>query len=245
MEPHSDTPDLKIRPLNTAKSKIFQLPMMKSNIIPQHPTISIMTGMAGSGKSCLARNLLERFYVMPEEKKSYYDRIFLFSPTNDDSFDGLIEEDMKFQECDPEDLEAILKHINEEIEEKGVENSGRNLLIFDDCVAEKKLMNSKSFRRVCISNRHHNASVWILTQKYHSVPRTNRLQASAVFIFNPNHSEVKRIMDEHQSGNLTAIQFEQMIRFASCDDPYSFLFINLKGPLKQRFRKNLDTLLET
>ena len=86
---------LKILKFDTNKSKIKLRPLQEQNIIPAHPFRLLLVGRSGSGKSMNLVNLMTRPHMYgrtnPNNKKtSYFDIVFLFSPTADGG-DDLVE----------------------------------------------------------------------------------------------------------------------------------------------------------
>ena len=159
---------LKIVPYPTNKHKIQQRPMMEADIIPRHASSVIFNGRSGSGKSNLLINLLTRpeFYGPQKEgEKSYFDLIFLFSPTahgGDDLVQFLNLPPKRIDTTlDTKKLDHILETQQKLIETKGLLKSPKILIIFDDCQSDAKFLSTKSFLRCFIQCRHLNISTFL------------------------------------------------------------------------------------
>lgn len=240
--------DLTIKAIETSKNKVKRDDIQEQEILPKHPFRAIMSGRSGSGKSNLLISLLinDSFY------KNYFHFIFLISPTAgklDDSFQALKKSKCKSKIAivnvlNPDTIQSIMDTNKEIIEEKGVDKAPRILIVYDDVVAHKKFMNSKSFTQSFIASRHYNASVIICTQRYNSVPRVCRLQANAVFFFKGSNSETLILAEEFCPAGYSKKEFLQVIEFA-VRDPFNFLFVNdTCKDHKKKYRKNLDQILE-
>ena len=100
---------MKIEKIESSKHNIKQRAMMKANVIPQHPAISLFSGSQGGGKTTLVANLLTKPHMYgksmentsneDDEKKQikripkpYFDAIFLFIGSDDDMYDSLIDD---------------------------------------------------------------------------------------------------------------------------------------------------------
>jgi len=242
---------LKVIAYPTKKSKIKQRPLMKINIIPKHPSRVIFNGKSGSGKSNLLTFLCSQphMYGRTNPKKDdsmYFDIIFLFSPTADGQDDLPkylnLPDKRIFTDFNIEALDNILAIQDEIIKENGIENSPKMLIIFDDIQSDVKFMNSKSFTRCFIQGRHLNASIFVCGQSWTKLPRVCRLQASNIFFFPSSQSEVEILSNEYTPANTSKKDFQKLIKHAT-NEQYNFLHINCDAPLKERFRKNLDKII--
>ena len=234
--------DLAIKALPTDKNKIKQRVLMKKKIIPRHPASVIFNGSSGSGKSTLLLNLLTR----KEFFKNYFDEVYLFSPTggSDDLFKhAKIPEDNIFMDIKEKDLAKILKDQRTIIEDKGIEKAPKILIIFEDIQSNGKFMRSKSFLKSFIANRHYGISTWLCGQSYTKTPRACRLQANNVFYFRGSGSELERISEEYCPPGLGKKEFAKIVDNAT-REKHSFLHINCHADFDDRYRKNLDEILD-
>ena len=238
-----DSFDLKIKPINTKKSKIYKNAYMNANIIPAHPCRVLFNGRSKSGKSVLVANLLqkEQFY------KGYFTYIFLFAGQADDTFEDIKEivPSQIFEDPDEwgENLRKIFEAQKKFISENGIDKSPRILLIFEDIINYTKFMRTDpSFTKLFIAGRHANISTWITSQSFTRLPRVCRLNCDSIFYFQGSQSERELIVEEFSHPKLNKKQMRNLVSLAT-DDPYSFLYINNQVPWKERLRKNLDEII--
>ena len=252
-EPKDDGNPLKIRPLKTNKSKIVINAMMKEHCIPRHPSSVMFCGKSGSGKTQLLLNLLTN----PQLYGKYFDVIFLFSETAKDGCDDLYEVNCgKGSNCHiptshmfkPDktglaQLDHIVKVQKKIIKTKSLDQSPKILVIFDDIAHSRKFLASRQYLLLHIANRHLNISTFSLSQSYVKIPRSCRCQVSAVAFFHGGtNTEKNRLSAEHTPSGWDEKQFLAMIDHATAEK-YSFLFVNKHADEKERYRKNLDTIL--
>jgi hypothetical protein len=254
---YEDEPDaniLRIRPLKTNKSKIKINSLMQNHQIPKHPSSIMFCGKSGAGKTMLLLNLLDS----KEMYGTYFDLIFLFSETAKEGGDDLyqvhcgedsnshIPEEHMFRP-DKEglaQLDHIIKTQKEIVKEKGLDKSPKILVIFDDIAHSRKFLASRQYLLLHIANRHLNISTFSLTQSYVKIPRSARCQVSAVAFFHGGtNTERLRLSEEHTPSKWSEKEFMELINHA-CSNKYDFLFINKHADMKNRYRKNLDTILE-
>ncbi len=247
---------LQIVEFKSNKSKIKQRQLMELNIIPQHPFSCIMNGKSGSGKSTLLLNLvcLPQFYGPTLKtgskeqinKSRYHELIFIFSPTAlQDDLPEYLNLENKY--IITEDFENKLEHIiNTQraiIERKKIENSPKILIIFDDIQSQDSFMRSGSFLKCFIQNRHYNISTILCSQSFTRTPRACRLQASSLFFFSGSMSEMELLIDEFCPPGMTKKQFMEMVK-NTVKDKHSFMHINMKVSMDERYRKNLNFILK-
>jgi hypothetical protein len=244
---------LKILVYKTNKADIKRRPLQEQNIIPAHPFRLLLNGRSGSGKSMNLINMLTRghFYGRTDKKdpkSQYFDIVFLFSPTaegGDDLTDHLdlpqnriiTDEDLFFPQ-----LDHILKIQKGIIEKNGLLKSPKILLIFDDCQSAQKFLNSPNFIKIFIAGRHYNISSIACGQSWTKFPRAVRLQASNIMLYPSSGSEVDLLTEEYTPPNKSKSDMRRLVAHATAE-PFSFLHINNQVPIKDRYRKNLDTVL--
>lgn len=242
---------LKILVYETNKSKIKLRPLQEQKIIPSHPFRTILCGKSGSGKSMNLVNLLTRPHMYGpltrNKKSSYFDLIFLFSPTAncDDLVSHLdLDENKIITEEDlfVPTLQHILKTQKSIIENKSLLESPKILIIFDDIQSAEKFIKSKDFTKVFIMGRHYNISTFVCCQSWTRLPRVCRLQASNIMLYPSANSELVLLTDEYTPPNKTKNKFMDLVKHAT-KEPYSFLHINNQCCNEDKFRKNLDKIL--
>jgi hypothetical protein len=232
----------KIKVIETKKHNIKQNELMKKCIIPKFPSCTILCGASGSGKSNVLANLMTR----EDMYKGYHDIIFLFSSTPDDMLDMVdIPKERIFTQLDASKLQHILDTAREIIEKdckKDISIAPKILIIFEDCVADSKFLNSAAFLSVFTQLRPHICQALITTQAYHLIPRKARINATNVMFFKGGVSENERIGLEYCAPGLNKDQMMKMIDVA-CEERFNFLHINMHAPLEERYRKNLGEII--
>jgi len=237
--------DFKIQVIETEKSSIPLRKCMKMGIIPKFPSSVCLSGRSGSGKTNLLLNMLTREDML----KDYYHYILVFSPTAgkyDDSYRALnIPEENFIEEFDAETFENIIKARKDLIDQKGIKwvsQKCRVAIILDDVIANRDFLQSSTALKLFSLLRHYLCSIYIMIQSYTKLPRALRLNCNATYIFPASQSEVEVLKDEVTPAGLTKKQFEKVIDYAT-SEPYNFLAINNHAKPKERFRKNLDEII--
>jgi len=236
--------NFKIESLPTLKDKIKQPPAAEADIIPRINSSALFIGASGSGKSTLLVNLLNR----KEFLKGAFDRIFLFSPTgksddiqkhleldDNDIFDDLTEA--------PDSLQQIMDSQRTLIETQGANKAPRYCIVYDDVIGDRDLMKSSQFVKSFIACRHYNLTTFLCSQSYTSVPRRCRLQATNIFYFKGSNSESELMAEEYSPPGFNKKAFLEILNFCT-GDKYDFLHINKRVAFSERYRKNLDEIIE-
>lgn len=257
---------LKINKIETSKHKIPQRLLMTQGIIPNHPSVSVMSGSQGGGKSTLVANLLMNPYMygssfegLEKELKKhpkttmeqpYFDAIFLFIGSDDDMYDHLIDSDIIKQNhvCKTPSAMEIQKVIDNQ--KAIIDKSKGNMLhvpkilfIFDDVVNDGMLMRSRPMLELFVKGRHLNSSTWMLSQYLNLISKPMRLQANFLFVFKCNRAELEVLADQFTPPTMTKKEFSSMVQETNRDNDESknnFLLIVKRAPEDQRFRKNLE-----
>ena len=266
---HESVEDLKIEAVDTSKNNIPQRQLMKTNVIPKHPKISVFTGPAGSGKTTLVANLLmkpqfygpsfeglhipkgqeKKYQKKPVKPKPYFDHIILLIGSGDDMYDQLIEErtiNQVIKNPTQANVAKIIRAQEELLEEAGgdILKTPKLLIICDDLMSNKRLLNSKPFSDLSIKNRHLNSSIWYLSQYINLVPKSIREQATNTFIFQCTAQCQKVLMEQFREPGVSKDDFESMLEHATqIEDSGKRNFLHINKAHKHKFRKNLDTYL--
>lgn len=253
--------DLKIREVKTNKNSIKQRELMKKNIIGRFPSVQILCGGIGSGKTTFLHNLLTRpeFYGMSYEgvedgkkPKKYFDEIFLFTGSDDDMYDQLIadkiikEQHVKFAPK-ADDIQRVIDLQMKGIKRDGLEKSPKVLIILEDLVDDLRLMRSKAMRSLFIRPRQMNMMVVMMAQYLRFIPAGLRRQAMNLFIFGGDRKSTEIICDEFCPSHMKSGDFMRMIEQTQEKregDEYPFLHINKRCGVPERFRRNLDTVIK-
>jgi hypothetical protein len=250
--------NLNIEKVETSKNKLAQRKLMKANIIPQHPGVSLMIGSVNSGKTNFLINLLTRpqFYgpsnELTKEFKPYFDVVFLLTGSQDDAYDVLIEKGiLKEQHINynpqPEDIQAILDIQGSTIKKNGLLKAPKVLIILEDIVDNQKLMRSTPFRSLFIKPRQNSFSIFICAQYINLIPKGLRQQAINLFIFPQNRAGDDIICDQFCPGHMKKDEFMHVI--SQCTEvrdkeSHPFMHINRRCKTGERFRRNLNKIIE-
>jgi len=258
---------MKIEKIESSKHNIKQRAMMKANVIPQHPSISLFSGSQGGGKTTLVANLLTKPHMYGksledtsndnDQKKQikqiprpYFDAIFLFIGSDDDMYDSLIDngtinKDHVVHMPQPSDIQKVIDQQKSLIAKVNgdITKVPKILVIFDDIINDKKLINSKAFLEMFVKGRHINSSSWLLCQYLNLCPRSCRLQANYLFVFKCNRLEMNVLYEQYCPPDMSKSEFFDMVMDATKDtdeQKNNFLVIVKRAPIEQRFRQNLD-----
>ena len=234
---------LKIQKIETRKDNIKQPELAELNHIPRINTSTILSGRSGSGKSLLLVNLLTRKEMLGDA----FDAIYLISPTgeSDDIQKKLaLPAEQVFTDV-MEGIDFIEKVLNANrtiIEQKGADKAPKLCVVYDDCIADKKLLNHPMFIKSFIACRHYNASTFICTQSYTAVPRRCRLQCSNIILFGCSQDELSILADTYTPARYTKKEFMELASFAM-KEKFSFLYINMNADANHRYRKTFESIL--
>jgi hypothetical protein len=221
-------------------------------LVPKVPFRLLASGPSNSGKTNATRWILDKYYCVTP-KKSFFDRIYVLSPTAKmdpawDKMTGIREGDkITVSGADAgKMLHAIFSRNKKRAKTMTRSKAPHELIIIDDSIADVKLMNSEGLLTSSIAGRHANQSFIFMGQSYNKCPRPIRLQMSALMMFPSKTSEIERLFVEHGPLHLNKKEFIAMVQFATKKDgenKWPFLFINTDEPEETRFRRNLDTVL--
>lgn len=247
--------DYLIRPQETKKNNIKQRPAMEEGIIMRHPSISIFVGSVGSGKSTLVINLLSKHNLLGKDKetnKPYFDEIFVFTGSDDDLYDNLIDMNIikknKIKiDPTPEDIGKVIKLQRKEIAEKGIDKSAKVLIILDDVADNAPLLRSPELKTLFIKPRQLNICVFLLAQYMMLIPKFMRNNAQNIFFFRGNRSDHEILAEQFCPSNMDKKTFLKLIDQCVNDrgnETHNFMHINRRKPLESRFRRNLNKIIK-
>lgn len=225
--------------MNIKKANIKQPPCVQKGILPAHPFRMYVVGSSGSGKTNFLLNLLSRkcFY------KNYFDSILVVSPTAlnlDETYQSLKLPERNYFEPSEEVLETIMEIQEDRIEEYGKEKSPKVLLILDDIVSYKQFCSSPILLKFAVMSRHWNISMVILSQAYHRIPKSVRLQMSSIVYFKGSNRELEVLADDFAAPGYSNSAFKNKIKKAT-NERYSFVFIDINKPVGAgRYKKGLS-----
>lgn len=243
----NDKVDMSINKIDSSKDKIRNPPLAEEKMIPRLGTSTCLNGTTGQGKSTLLANLITdpRFFG---HGGGVFSHKFLISPTaeGDD-----VQKDLGIAaKCTISDLKKapeIIKRIMElqkqAIVKKGNDKAPQIALIYDDVISDPKFMRTDEFIKSFIASRHYNLTTFVCSQSWTSVPRRCRLQCTNIFFFAAPQSEIELLSQEYTPPGFNKRQFFALVEYAT-REPYSFLYINKSAPMEERFRKNLDSIID-
>ena len=225
-----------IEEVKYAKTKIEQCPAAAAGVLPCHPFRMYIVGASQSGKTNLVLNLLTRIEMY---KDFYGQNILVISPTArnlDKSYEVMDLPPENYFPCSVDVLSRIFELA------KLAKREGRDkpmLLILDDIISNKQFCRSKQLVELLVQSRHYNISCMILSQSYHRIDKTIRLNCSCIIYFKGSNRELEILADDFCPPGYSKRQFMRLI--AQTTDPkYSFLFIDLHRTIENgRYRQNL------
>jgi hypothetical protein len=218
------------------KNKIEQPKAAQIGVIPEHPFRMYVVGASQSGKTNLILNLLTR----PEFYGGYYGQnILVISPTArnlDKSYQVLGLPPENFYPCSPD----VLSRIFELCKQAKLQNRDSPvLIILDDFIANRKFAICKELVELLVQSRHYNVSCMLLSQSYHRVDKTIRLNCSSIVYFKGSNRELEILADDFTPPGMSKRQFMRLISEIT-NPKYSFLFIDLNRTIQQgRYKQNL------
>jgi hypothetical protein len=248
LDPKQFDMDLDIKKVKTSKDKIKQAKLATKYVIPRIGTSSLLNGSTGQGKSVLLANLMTDPRFFGDKVHPTFQHRFLISPTaeGDD-----VQKKLKIPKENtvtdlseaPEIIDTIIQTQRKLVRDKGNDGAPQVAIIYDDVISDQEFCKNKHFIRSFIASRHFNITPFVLTQSYTYLPRVVRLQAKNIFFFASSLSEVELLFKEYCPPGLNRKQFFRLVADATAE-PYAFLYINKSVKWKDRFRKNLDTLID-
>lgn len=225
-------------PCGTEKANIPQSELMSNGIIAKFPSIWLIVGRSGCGKSTVVQFLLSDDRFMGQ----FHDEVTLFSPTGklDDVAKQLeLDDDHIITDPVEDDILAILDRNEKEIERVGIDaaaSTHKHLFIFDDIISTHALLTSPAFLRLACMGRHFLAGALICSQSYTKIPRAVRLQARTLLFFPSNQDEVDYVVHDYCPPHTSSESFRRLVETAT-SGPHDFLHINMNAPVATRFRR--------
>lgn len=230
------------------EAKLLEHKLSKLKLIPDHMFRWYICGPSQSGKSHFMYYLLIKYY------KLYFDHIYIFSPTFDmdksaEMFKAVFDEKKILRETYSHYYDLDLDKINEimlkqqqEVNDKGIYRAKKVLIIIDDLITSK-LIKSPLLQTLFFRGRHYSISLMISSQSYMSLPRPLRLNLTAISLFAPNRTEIKRFSDEQESSLIDNKKLEQITKMIT-SKRYNFIYINRQANLEDQYRENLNNIID-
>ena len=225
-------------------------------LLPKHPFRLLITGPSGCGKTNLLLNFIydwlkfDNLYVCAKDifEPKYSSLQETYTQFNDIEEDDILNL-KKVKKVDKEKFLEMFHKFKKEtlftselsdfITVDELDPSVKNLVVFDDCVTEKK---QKVIEDLFIRGRKKNASIIYISQSYYSTPINIRKNCNYFIFFQLQPREVKQILREID-GSLTSGEFNSM--YKTCvTKPHDFFMLDLVNP-EMRYRKCFDPLNKT
>lgn len=209
-------------------------------ILFKPPFRIIVVAPSNSGKSVLISNLISSRDL--PYRKLFKKNIFIWSSTfslDDPSF-SMSDNIEKGNVYDEYNEQSVMEIVNEQIgiiHKYTKKKAPPILFIFDDIINDLPQSRQSVMNKLFFSARHYSISLILLSQQYKMTPRPVRLNASDVIIFQTgNNAEITKISEEQA---IPADKFKQILRDAT-NEPFSFLVIHNKLPIKERYQLRLS-----
>jgi hypothetical protein len=132
--------------------------------------------------------------------------------------------------------------LSEILEKKKLNKNYKTIVILDDVLEDKKLLNSKFLSLLFTRSRHYNISVIFSSQNYKSIPKKNRINCTNMILFKFSNSKEKDAVYEEVI-NVDKHVFNEILK-NTFDEKYNFLNIDLKSSLNKRYSKNFDSYFQ-
>ena len=103
------------------------------------------------------------------------------------------------------------------------------LFIIDDCIADESLDKRRQpLLELAISGRHHNHTLWLLTQSYTAIPKNLRRQKKQLFMWYPNERSDFKLADEET--NVISQSELDRVKTQLKDSKHACVYIRLEHP---------------
>lgn len=176
------------------------------------PTLSIIHGLKGSGKTYLCK-----FLIYNESLKGHFDYIILFSTTS-----------YQYPEL-PNSCKKVfsMEYLNKILQMHTKNKKLKGLLIFNDCLGTVSFIH-KDFINFTVTHRHHNISVITLSQTIKGLSKTYLMNADHVFLFRfTNLDNMKTIYEYYFSECFPTFNLFKEYFIKQFNQRYKFLHVNM------------------
>tara|TARA_R110002126_G_scaffold15150_1_gene62312 strand:+ start:166 stop:906 length:741 start_codon:yes stop_codon:yes gene_type:complete len=190
-----------------------------------------LIGGAGSGKSTLLANLFCKEGRSPYWKK--FDTVHVWSPSLASMSKQVftIPEEQIFNALDVDEIEGVVESLDP---------TERNLLVFDDVVAEmREATMTTLLARLLFNRRHLGLAIIMTSQVWNRIPLVLRRTFTQISLFKTARKEVDNIVEEHIQ--IDKKDFEKVLRF-SYRAKNDFLHIDTTMPPHDCFFRNFNKL---
>ena len=219
----------------------FTVKQSKYEIAPRLPMRSIILGPSGSGKTVLLTNLILKVY------RDTFERIYIFSPSISVDYawapvKKYIEEQMKvyhnekdpiyFDSYEPDKSQRIIDQQHKIIEYLKRNNKKKLfsiLIVVDDFADSPEFSrHSKILHALYTRGRHNSISTITATQKFNAISPIIRVNITELYVYRlRNYKDLETLLEE-LSALIDRKTLLNIYNLAT-DEPYSFLFVNLRA----------------
>ncbi|ESP04497.1 hypothetical protein LOTGIDRAFT_136137 [Lottia gigantea] len=222
-----------------------------SEIFPNNPMLMCICGSSGSGKTRLTFNMLttpnlldfDSLYIYTTPEQSYYQflKALEYLPKRDvqDLFQYYEENEEKVELKDfidnyiegkkPTDIKVFLtKNVND-LDLSQIDSERKNLLVFDDCVAQRNQAVQQEF---FTKGRHHNCHCIYQSQSFYGMDSMFiRKNANCFLLFELNDKDLSQIVQSINHG----IDREEWRN----PDDHGYVFVNTRTPAGERVMNDI------
>jgi stress-induced morphogen len=246
----------KIPKIEPIKLKDYTVKQSKFDMVPRIPMRSLVLAPSGGGKTILIQNLIMNIY------KDCFNRVYIFSPSINVDYTWqpvkrYMEEELKLFENDKEkfyydkfDVEALTKIIDTQhkiiqyLKRNGKSSLFSILVIIDDFADNHTVSHHPLINSLFTRGRHNSISTIVSTQKFRAISNIIRVNATELYVFRlRNYADLESFVEEVSAiyPKKTILEIYNM----ATDEPYSFLYVNLRAKRKQdtfyiRFEKRIE-----
>lgn len=199
-------------------------------LLPKNPFRMCMIGASGTGKSNTLMNMLMDFLD--------YDCLYIISPSIFDQniYLHINELSAKF----PESIRCYDKIEDFDLQE--IDGTKTNLVIFDDCVTEKKLQ--PIITSAFAYGRHKACSIIYLSQSFFDIPKLIRNNCNQYCLFKLGQSNEIDYIKSRIAGDISVDAFRKMYNHCM-KIPYAFLYVDtITDDPRMKYRLRFDKPLE-
>lgn len=195
--------------------------MLDPNLV-KSDSVVIIVGKRNAGKSVLVRDLIwHKRFEIPSA--------LVFSPTEsvNNFYKELIPDSFVYDELDIDAIEKAIKRQTAVLANPPpVENFNPTLLmVFDDCMTEKKQFNHKWIRYLFLNGRHHKIFLIVNVQYTNDLPKSLRQNSDFIFCLKDNTISVREILFKQFFGCFRRFaEFDQVMQYYT--DKYGCLVMN-------------------
>ncbi|ESO90730.1 hypothetical protein LOTGIDRAFT_145778, partial [Lottia gigantea] len=212
-----------------------------SDIFPSNPMLMCICGSSGCGKTYLTFNMLttpnlldfKSLYIYtttPEQSYYQFLKALEYNAEIKDILDGFIKE--KNPSLKPTDVKVFLtKNVND-LDLSKIDNHRKNLIVFDDCVAQKSQTVQQEF---FTKGRHHNCHCIYQSQSFYGMDAMFiRKNANCFLLFELNDKDLSQIIQSINHG-MDRDTFKKVCKtqWRNPDD-HGYVFVNTRKPAGER-----------